>query len=135
MTGIETDEYDWFSADMATLGDRITAARDAARMTQADLAKRVAVKKTTIRAWEEDLSEPRAAKLSMLAGLLNVSITWLLTGEGEGAESPDDSSELSHDLAALLTELRSLREDMRRGADRAARLEKRLKALLEQERA
>jgi len=79
---------DWYGADTATFGDRVAAAREAAGMTQKQLAKRLGVKLPTVRGWEEDLSEPRANKLSMMAGLLNVSIVWLLTGEGEGGVPP-----------------------------------------------
>lgn len=125
---------DWFGPDAATFGDRVAAAREAAGMTQAQLARRLGVKKSTVNGWEQDLSEPRANKLSMMAGLLNVSLMWLLNGEGEGAEAPTDDHEIAGDLASLLVELRDLREEMRAGAERAARIEKKLRLLLEQER-
>ncbi|WP_146345009.1 helix-turn-helix domain-containing protein [Phaeobacter marinintestinus] len=128
-------ENDWFGPEAATFGDRVTAAREAAGMTQAQLSKRLGVKKTTVRGWEEDLSEPRANKLSMLSGLLNVSIMWLLTGEGEGMETPGSDAELAGDLVSVMTELRAIREEMRAGAERLARLEKKLRVMLEQEQA
>ena len=43
---------------------------------------------------ENDLTEPRANKLQMLAGVLNVSIMWLLTGEGQGLDDPAEGEEL-----------------------------------------
>lgn len=127
-------EDDWFGPETATFGDRVAAARDAAGMTQTQLARRLGVKKSTVVGWENDLSEPRANKLSMMAGLLNVSIVWLLTGEGEGTEPPSEGDELSGDLAGLLIELRSLRQEMRDGAERVARIEKRVRTLIEQEK-
>ena len=60
---------DWFGPETATFGDRLAGARDAAGMTQAQLARRIGVKKATLVGWEEDLSEPRANRLSMLAGV------------------------------------------------------------------
>ena len=87
------DENDWYGADAATFGDRLAGAREAAGMTQSQLARRLGVKKATIAAWENDLSEPRANRLSMMAGMINVSIMWLLTGEGEGMEAPVDEIE------------------------------------------
>lgn len=125
-------ETDWYGPEAATFGDRVAGAREAADMTQAQLARRLGVKKTTVRGWEEDLSEPRANKLSMMAGLLNVSIMWLLTGEGEGTASPAVETTEAQDLSAILAELRAIRSEMRANAERAARLEKRLRLIVEQ---
>ena len=123
-----SDENDWFGPDAATFGDRLAGAREAAGMTQADLARRIGVKKTTIAAWENDLSEPRANRLSMMAGLLNVSIMWLLTGEGEGPDGPD-ATESAVDLAAITRDLRALQAQLRQASERTARLEKQLRAM------
>ncbi|WP_296761685.1 helix-turn-helix transcriptional regulator [Sediminimonas sp.] len=125
---------DWYGADMATFGDRVAAAREAAGMTQKQMAKRLGVKLSTVRGWEEDLSEPRANKLSMMAGLLNVSIVWLLTGEGEGGlAAPDEAEPLSPDIDALLMELRDVKTQMNAASDRLGRLEKKLRTRLKGE--
>lgn len=126
------DSGDWFGPEAATFGDRVAGAREAAGMTQAQLARRLGIKKNTLSGWEQDLSEPRANRLSMLAGILNVSITWLLTGEGEGAILPEDSAPEQVDFLAVLAEMRSIRADMRANSERLARLEKRLRALVTQ---
>jgi transcriptional regulator with XRE-family HTH domain len=119
---------------MATFGDRVAAAREAAGMTQKQMAKRLGVKLSTVRGWEEDLSEPRANKLSMMAGLLNVSIVWLLTGEGEGGlAAPDETEPLSPDIDALLMELRDVKTQMNAASDRLGRLEKKLRTRLKGE--
>lgn len=123
----ETD-MDWYGPDAATFGDRVAAARENAGMSQSQLARRIGVKKSTLTAWEQDLSEPRANKLSMLAGLLNVSMAWLLTGEGDDLTAPVEDT-LSADIAAMARELRALREDLRAQAERAGRLEKTLRRL------
>ena len=123
---------DWFGADAATFGDRVAAAREAAGMTQKQLAKRLGVRLATMRAWEEDLSEPRANRLSIMAGLLNVSMMWLINGEGEGLTGPvETSGPMTDETRNILTELRDLRADMLRRAEQVGRLEKRLRATLE----
>ncbi|EBA14886.1 DNA-binding protein, putative [Roseobacter sp. SK209-2-6] len=122
---------DWFGPDAATFGDRVAAAREAAGMTQAELSRRMGIKKSTLTGWEQDLSEPRANKLSTLSGLLNVSMSWLLTGEGEGMSEPADQVIELSDFGAVLKELRELRSEMRNNAERAGRLEKKLRALLQ----
>ncbi|OIQ36083.1 MAG: transcriptional regulator [Roseobacter sp. MedPE-SW] len=121
---------DWFGPEAATFGDRVAAAREAADMTQAQLARRLGVKKTTLMGWEQDLSEPRANKLSMVSGLLNVSMSWLLTGEGEGMTEPSEMDLEVGDFAGVLQELRELRNEMRSNSERAARLEKKLRTLV-----
>ncbi len=122
---------DWFGPEAATFGDRVAAAREAADMTQAQLARRLGVKKTTLMGWEQDLSEPRANKLSMVSGLLNVSMSWLLTGEGEGMSEPNEMEVEAGDFAGVLQELRGLRNEMRSNAERAARLEKKLRTIIQ----
>lgn len=127
-----TESDDWYSAEAATFGDRMAGAREAAGMTQAQLARRLGVKKSTLVSWEDDTSEPRANKLSMMAGLLNVSIMWLLNGEGEGTDAPLNPEETTaSELSSLLAELRGIRAEMRTGAERVARLEKKLRKMIE----
>lgn len=99
-------------------------------MTQGALAKRLGVKPKSLQNWEEDLSEPRANRLSMLAGILNVSMVWLITGEGEGLSDPDEDDTLAPDINEVLVELRSLRAQFKSRTDQLARLEKKLRILL-----
>ncbi|MDO5613694.1 MAG: helix-turn-helix transcriptional regulator [Paracoccus sp. (in: a-proteobacteria)] len=113
-------EPDWYADDKATLGDRITAAREAAGLERRELAQQLGVRLRTLRAWEDDEREPRANHVQMLAGMLGVSLIWLMTGRGEGPAlaSPDGSN------AAALAELRALRQMLRAAEARMARLEK-----------
>jgi len=74
--------------DTDTLGGRLSRARDSSGMSAAQFARRLGVKTATVQAWESDRSEPRANRLSMIAGLLNVGLPWLLYGVGEAP--PDD---------------------------------------------
>ena len=128
------DTSDWYGPDAATFGDRIAAAREAAGMGQEKLARRLGVKLKTLHGWENDLSEPRANKLQMLAGLLNVSIVWLLTGEGEGISGPEETeAALPADVHDALLEIRALKTQIQTAGDRLGRLEKTLRQLLKED--
>ncbi|MCB1409055.1 MAG: helix-turn-helix domain-containing protein [Rhodobacter sp.] len=118
----------WYSEDQATLGDRLAAARDAAGLTQAELSQRLGVRAKTLRDWENDLSEPRANRLQMLAALLGVSLRWLLTGEGDDVSPPDaDAPQPDPALKQALADLRSLRGELLRMGEKLGRLEKTLR--------
>ena len=124
-------EDDWFSEEAATFGDRLAGAREAVGLSQSDLSRRLGVKLKTLRGWEEDLNEPRANKLQMLSGLLNVSLRWLLTGEGEGVSEPSTAPDDAPEVRDLLLEIRDIKSQMSRSADQLGRLEKRLRKRLE----
>ncbi|MFZ5961977.1 helix-turn-helix domain-containing protein [Thalassococcus sp. BH17M4-6] len=121
------DGDDWYGPDAATFGDRVAAARDAANMTQEQLAKRLGVKLKTLQSWEEDLSEPRANRLSMMAGLLNVSMMWLINGQGEGLSGPLEKETASEEVQTILVELRAMQNKFHAAAEDLGRLEKRLR--------
>ncbi len=118
---------DWYGPDKATFGDRLAAARENSNLSQNDLAKRLGVKNSTIKSWENDNSEPRANRLSMLAGLLNVSITWLISAEGSEVEAPSKEDRSEDSLQEVLKELRVLRLDMLKSVERIDNLEEKLK--------
>jgi len=121
-------ENTWYSADVATFGDRLAGAREAAGLTQEDLAQRLGVRLTTVQNWEEDLAEPRGNRLQMLAGMLNVSLTWLLTAEGDGLVDPDAApAPLSVGAEAALAELQRLRVGAIALADELAQLERQMR--------
>ena len=130
MSNPQDETSDWYSQDAATFGDRVAAAREQSGLTQKDLARRLGVRTSTVRNWEDDLSEPRANRLSMMAGLLNVSMMWLINGKGEGMDSPPDTGEVTLDMRAILNELREMRADMVARAGQMARLEKRLRLVM-----
>ncbi|MBN2629668.1 MAG: helix-turn-helix domain-containing protein [Rhodobacteraceae bacterium] len=123
----------WFGADVATFGDRLVGAREAAGLSQADLAQRLGVRLTTVQAWEDDASDPRANRLQMLAGMLNVSIRWLLTGEGDGLDAPSAPGVLSGSAQAALADLARMRAQTLALSLEMGRMEKRLRHLLREE--
>ena len=124
---IMTDALNWYGEDVATFGDRLEAARRNANLSQRDLAKHIGIKSSTLKNWEDDVTEPRANKLNTLAGMLNVSLMWLINGEGDGLEASDENSVTDANLDAALIEIRELRLQMMHSANRLAKLEKRLR--------
>jgi transcriptional regulator with XRE-family HTH domain len=125
----ETDGK-WFDPEVTTFGDRLAGAREIAGMTQGQLAKRLGVKKKTMEDWENDIRDPRAMRLSMLTGLLNVSLLWLLTGEGDGPGDLGDATSYVRGSHQLLDEIRTMASQMRLNAERLERVEEELHALL-----
>lgn len=125
---------DWYTEDAATFGDRLAAARDTAGLSQEELAERLGVNIDVIQAWEDDLKEPRANRLQMLCGMLNISLSWLLTGKGDGVDGPSDEASAidDHSVQLLLTDMGALRAEMAQSAERMARLEKRLRKMLKE---
>jgi len=127
-TDAAPSDVEYYAEDAATFGDRLAAARDVSGLSQSDLSRRLGVLPKVIRNWEDDRSEPRANKLQMLAGILNVSMSWLITGQGDGVE------ELQNDEPAaakeILSELRALRAESNRMTTRIGRLEKQLRGML-----
>jgi len=87
--------------DLDTVGGRINRAREALDLTTAQMARRVGVTTATATSWETNSSQPRANRMTMLAGVLNVSPTWLIFGLGE---SPTDET-LQSELALLKSDL------------------------------
>lgn len=126
-----TATQDWYGADVATFGDRLAGARDAAGLSQEDLAQRLGVRLTTLQNWEDDLAEPRGNRLQMLAGMLNVSLSWLLTAEGDGLDAPDTAPQpLSPAVEAALADLRLLRSRAQELVNDLAQVESKMRRVL-----
>ncbi|MBM1219634.1 helix-turn-helix transcriptional regulator [Ponticoccus sp. SC2-23] len=127
----ETDETGWYAEDAATLGDRLSGAREAAGISRSALAQKLGVKPGTLRKWEDDLSEPRANRLQMLSGLLGVSLSWLMTGRGEGPDGPEDVVAMPADVASALAEIREIRARLETTSTQLGRLEKHLRSYIQ----
>ena len=90
-----------------TLGGRISFARETIGLSAQEAAERLGVLPASWSAWECDRDVPRANRLTMMAGILGVSPSWLLTGRGSGPmEAPETSQ------AALQQELRAASADV-----------------------
>ena len=93
--------------DTDTLGGRLSRARDAVGLSAAQLARRIGVQSSTIQAWESDRSQPRANRLSTLAGVLSVSLSWLLHGVGTGP-AWENEAEMAQNITLQLERLKRL---------------------------
>ncbi len=98
-----TDEQNIFddTQDRDTLGGRIGRARETTGMSLEEAAVQLGVTLETWVNWEGDRVEPRANRLAMLAGFLNVSASWLLHGIGESPNA-EDYSEIARELEERL---------------------------------
>ncbi len=80
------------------------------------------------------MAEPRGNRLQMLAGMLNVSLTWLITAEGDGLDVlPEGPKALSPRVEAALGELQQLRARATALAEELGQVEKRLRGTMRQE--
>ena len=119
---IISEQLDSGNHDLSdTIGGRIGRAREASGLSVAQAARRLGVKTATWQGWENDRAEPRSNKLTLIAGSLGVTPTWLLTGFGEGpSEAIDD------DVQVLLQEVRLISQDVAAAQGRLDAVMKRL---------
>jgi transcriptional regulator with XRE-family HTH domain len=96
--------------DMDTMGGRLMRAREAAGLTVRELAWRLGVRIATVAEWENDRSQPSSHRLTTLAGLLKVSLSWLLHGVGT---SPNEAepSEMIDTMTEQVGRLRALHKE------------------------
>jgi transcriptional regulator with XRE-family HTH domain len=76
----------------ASIGERIRIARDRAGLTRAELGRRVGVRPSASRQWEQrDATTPSVTHLAQIAAVTGVAFEWLATGRGSLrlAESED----------------------------------------------
>ena len=122
------DEALVFTDDVATFGDRLTHAREAAGLSVAGLARRLGVRRPLVEGWEADQREPRANQMQMMSGILGVSLRWLLTGEGGQQEAPVTGAPVPEEMRRLTGDLAQMRAEMLALAGRMGELEGRLRA-------
>jgi len=72
-----------FSAE-DTLGGRMSLARDAAGLSATQAASQLGVMTESWNVWERDRDAPHASRLADIAEILGISLSWLVSGEGEG---------------------------------------------------
>ena len=66
-----------------TLCEKLTQARKAAGLTQADIAARLSVSRQAVSRWESGQSKPSTEKLLELARIYDVSLDWLCSDADE----------------------------------------------------
>lgn len=111
-------------AEEDTLGGRISTARESCRLSVGDAAKGLGVQTSSWKAWETDRTVPRSNRLTMMAGLLGVSPSWLLIGRGTG---PIDRP--SPEMTTLLQKLEAATIDATAAQSRVQELVGQVKAL------
>jgi transcriptional regulator with XRE-family HTH domain len=110
-----------------TLAKRIAYARGLSELTTAQVARRAGVQSKTLALWEAGKSEPRANRILNLAGILNVSPAWLLSGHGEAPEETAVAADISH----LRDEIHHLNDLQKTMAEAISRMDGILNELVE----
>jgi len=87
-----------------TLGGRIHQSRNNAGMSQQMLANLLGVKSSTLKACENDRSEPRVNKLVAMSGILGVSPTFFIAEEGNAGIAVTANRGRHNKLVNLLKE-------------------------------
>jgi transcriptional regulator with XRE-family HTH domain len=87
------------------VGSRMAEARAAAGRTQAEIANQLGVKASTVAKWEHGTASPRCNRLAALAGILGVSLSWLIVGHGDEPTSSDDLDEIKVALNRIQAQL------------------------------
>lgn len=70
------------------LGGRIRRAREAAGLTQNELAQRINARESQVSLWESGKNEPRVSTLRQIAEALGVRLAALLSDDDEPSASP-----------------------------------------------
>ena len=111
--------YEHDTACDDTLGGRISFCREVVGFTVAQAARRLGVMMQSWNAWECDRDMPRGSRLTMMAGLLGVSPSWLLTGMGTGPveRGADSSADLMHAFRQTSAEVAALNRRMKEIAE------------------
>jgi transcriptional regulator with XRE-family HTH domain len=130
MTFITLERSEFYDVTKSTLGDRLTAAREARGLNQKDLARRLGTSPRAIQTWELDQKAPASNRLHMLAGILNVSIAWLLTGEGKGILDPLDPEIDATEMHKLMQQIEALKNDLAAASTQLANIGAQFRRLL-----
>ena len=88
-------------------------ARETSGLSIGQVVKRLGVKATTYEAWEADRSEPRANKLVALAGILNISPPYLLSGLGK---QPSNLGLPERQIIQLTAQIEQLEQNLKTAA-------------------
>jgi transcriptional regulator with XRE-family HTH domain len=103
---------------LVDIGGRIAEARRLAGTSQAELGAQLGVTEVTVAAWEEGRLATRSNVLVRVAGLLGVSLSWLVMGHGVSPADGDapELHELQQTLLDVRAQLTSLADDLGRVA-------------------
>lgn len=104
---------------LVDIGHRIVEARTLAGLSSAELGAHLGVTDDTVAAWESGRLAPRSNILVRVAGVLGVSLSWLVMGHGVAPSEgePPRLEELQQTLLDVRAQLRSLSHDLERVAE------------------
>lgn len=108
--------------DPSEIGRRLTQARRAAGLSPRQLADQLGVTESTVAGWEAGDRSPRGNRVSKLAGILGVSLSWILIGRGV------EPSGGHHEISQIRAELRIARSRLDDVVTELADLDRRLAA-------
>jgi|TARA_B110000977_G_C10815992_1_gene392204 transcriptional regulator with XRE-family HTH domain len=120
------EQNDYFNEANATFGDRLAAARQAKGLDVDGLSEKLGVDVETVKVWERDADMPHANRIQMLAGLLNVSMVWLVSGEGNGTSEVADTFERPVGVNDALGEISQLKATLSGAVEKLDKLQERL---------
>lgn len=83
------DEFGWSFDPDNTLGGRLSLAREARALSVEQVACVVHCPPDTLRYWESDRAAPSPSRLLAIAEVLDVAVSWLMTGFGHGPHWDD----------------------------------------------
>ncbi len=128
MSTTTLDPIDHFATTAPTFGGRLQAARNAKGLTVASLGEKLGVEAAKIEVWENDTEAPRTNRITLMAGMLNVSIIWLITGESNGTTHIAETHARPTIINDTLGEIAQLKTTLLDAYDKLESLEQRLQA-------
>lgn len=103
---------------MNTVGSRIKQLRNARKLTQKELAKKVGISDAAVVHWEKDVNIPKLEYLNILAPLLNTTIDYIMYGKLDASDTVVDYRPITRMLPVLtyiqcgtMTNVRSISPD------------------------
>lgn len=103
---------------LVDIGRRMAEARANAGLSQGDLGAQLGVLEATVAGWEDGTLAARSNMLTRAAGVLGVSLSWLVMSHGVGP-TPDEPSQLE-DLRQTVLEVQAQITTLSRDLQRVA---------------
>lgn len=80
---------------MSTIGERITGARVYAKLSRAQLAKRIKKSRAIVYSWEDGRNDPRIDTCKDIARVCGVRAEWLILGAGDMITTDPDAGAIA----------------------------------------
>lgn len=88
-------EYGRFYDANMSMGERLKAARERAKMTQAELGKKLRISTQTISNWERGKNAPTMDNLEQIAQITGADHLWLISGNtGKDGAGPEEIADV-----------------------------------------